>query len=107
MIVIETCPECGADLYDVVLTSYPPKSGKQCMSCGWSYISDDTNDIVRIPFSPPEKKNIQRAVITTVTTDDFDDPCAGCSNHPRNGGSGICCCTVPYMSRKSPYTITC
>lgn len=25
------------------------------------------------------------------------DPCEGCSNHPANGGSGMCNCTIPYM----------
>lgn len=24
-------------------------------------------------------------------------PCRGCSNHPSNGGSGICNCTLPYF----------
>ncbi len=27
------------------------------------------------------------------------DPCFHCSNHPRNGGSGICHYTIPYMHR--------
>ena len=106
MTIIETCPECGSDLHDIVLTSYPPKSGKQCLNCGWSYIYE-SDDVVRVPFIPPNRKNINRAVITTDTTKEYDDPCGGCSNHPRNGGSGICNCTIPYMSRKSPYTITC
>jgi hypothetical protein len=35
---------------------------------------------------------------------EYDDPCAGCSNHPRNGGSGFCHCTIPYMSKTQPYT---
>ncbi len=26
------------------------------------------------------------------------DPCKYCSNNPRNGGSGICNCTIPYMN---------
>ena len=25
-------------------------------------------------------------------------PCSRCSNHPDNGGSGICHCTIPYFS---------
>ena len=24
--------------------------------------------------------------------------CRHCTNHPMNGGSGICCCTLPYMT---------
>ena len=32
------------------------------------------------------------------------DPCKGCSNHPSNGGSGICHCTIPYLSGTSGVT---
>lgn len=103
MIIIETCPECGHDLQDLVLTCNPPKHGKICMNCGWTYHGDsDDNDVVRIPFSPPT-----RSVPTEVTYTGKEpyDPCAHCSNDPRNGGSGICCCTVPYMTsrRNTPW----
>lgn len=27
------------------------------------------------------------------------DCCQGCSNHPNNGGSGICHCTLPLMTQ--------
>lgn len=27
------------------------------------------------------------------------DPCKRCSNHPSNGGSGICHCTLPYFMK--------
>ena len=33
-----------------------------------------------------------------VTKNTIPDPCKNCSNHPSNGGSGICHCTVPYMT---------
>ena len=29
-----------------------------------------------------------------------DDPCFGCSNHPSNGGSGVCHCTLPYLNKR-------
>ena len=48
-----------------------------------------------------------QCTVTEDTTKEFNDPCLGCSNHPKNGGSGICNCTVPYMAPNSPYTITC
>lgn len=37
-----------------------------------------------------------------------NDPCRHCSNNPMNGGSGICLCTLPYMSRQTgwPSSIT-
>ena len=30
------------------------------------------------------------------------DCCIGCSNHPSNGGSGICHCTLPYLNGQGP-----
>lgn len=33
------CPKCGKMIWrrtDIVLTSYPPKSIYECISCGWS-----------------------------------------------------------------------
>ena len=30
--------------------------------------------------------------------------CDGCSNNPKNGGSGICNCTLPYMQNPTMYT---
>lgn len=108
MRVIQTCPECGSDLHDLVLTCYPPKHSKMCMNCGWRYDFDNDDEVVRMPFIPPKKENIDRTtVITHDLTKEYQDPCLGCSNHPRNGGSGICNCTVPYLTPNSPYTITC
>ena len=34
------------------------------------------------------------------------DCCRTCSNHPSNGGSGICNCTLPYMDKSAPFTPT-
>lgn len=31
--------------------------------------------------------------------------CDGCSNNPKNGGSGICNCTLPYMQNPVMYSI--
>lgn len=104
MAIIYTCPMCGADLQDIVMTSYPPQAAKKCVKCGWEYVYKDggEND-VRVPFVPPEFKEY------TMPSDNNSvlDPCKGCSNHPSNGGSGICNCCVPYMSPNSPYRINC
>lgn len=35
--IIETCPKCGAVLYDVVIAVYPPIPAKDCPSCGWHW----------------------------------------------------------------------
>jgi len=34
----------------------------------------------------------------------YPDCCDGCSNNPKNGGSGICNCTLPYMQNPTLYT---
>ena len=108
MTIIQTCPKCGSDLQDIVLTCYPPKHQKQCMKCGWQYTFASDNYVVRVPFEQPERDNIERTVIEVRdATKEYNDPCIGCSNHPMNGGSGICACTVPYLTPNSPCRITC
>ena len=48
-ILVETCPECGGDLIETVLTSYPPQRKKSCPRCGWS--SKPVKDtITRVPY---------------------------------------------------------
>ena len=34
---------------------------------------------------------------------DYPACCDGCSNNPKNGGSGICNCTLPYMQNPTLY----
>jgi len=105
MRIIETCPECGADIVTVMVATYPPKETKRCLQCGWFWEEGD-EDVVRIPFVPPEKK---RETITphnpypypadlNYSFGEIPDCCRGCSNHPSNGGSGICACTLPYIT---------
>ena len=110
MAIIYTCPECGADLQDIVMTSYPPREAKRCMKCGWEYVYNDGDEqIVRVPFVAPQKRTptVTTPVITMTPCGDNVDPCLNCSNHPSNGGSGICSCTVPYFTRGTQYHIDC
>lgn len=37
---------------------------------------------------------------------DYPSCCDDCSNNPKNGGSGICNCTLPYMQNPTHYTET-
>ena len=37
---------------------------------------------------------------------DYPDCCDGCSNNPKNGGSGICNCTLPYMQNPTTYNVS-
>ena len=36
----------------------------------------------------------------------YPDCCDDCSNNPKNGGSGICNCTLPYMQNPTVYNTT-
>ena len=91
MRIIETCPVCGSDLYDEVIDVYPPIQRKICSKCGWS-LAGRNEEVVRIPFKP------QNSSWCEATYDPVPPCCRHCSNHPCNGGSGICNCTLPYMT---------
>ena len=62
MIVVETCPNCGHDLRDEVICTYPPIPRKVCSNCGWSW-EGEQEKIVRVPFSSsfPDKKCNKKA----------------------------------------------
>lgn len=38
--IIETCPKCGGELMNIMLTTYPPISKKVCTACGWSWAEE-------------------------------------------------------------------
>lgn len=120
MIVVETCPKCGHDLHDVVICTYPPIPRKVCSNCGWSW-TGKPEKITRVPFGGntnnfTDKDNIS-IVLDESSTDwdsiditDWDstniktsstintafckNPCENCPNNPKNGGDGICFCTL-------------
>jgi hypothetical protein len=48
--IIETCPECGHDLQNLMLTTYPPIPQKQCFNCGWTWTGKQ-EEVIRVPFS--------------------------------------------------------
>ena len=80
MTIIYTCPKCGGDLHDICIATYPPKRKLQCFACGWSESTIEDNAIIKIPYI--ENKFNTR------------NPCRNCTNHPSNGGTGICHCTL-------------
>lgn len=89
MIIIETCPKCGHDLVDLVLTTYPPIPAKQCPVCGWRW-EGEREEIVRVPFGG----NMYPIDDNVYTLSQTPRSCQGCPNHPVNGGSGICHCIL-------------
>ena len=83
--IIITCPKCGYDLKSEVLTCNPPIHKDYCPNCGWSHSNREEN--VRVPFIENESPY--------ATLDSFQNsPCVTCGNNPKNGGSGICHCTL-------------
>ena len=92
MIIIETCPKCGHDLVVSVICTNPPIPRKECHHCGWSW--EGQREVLRIPFQENDM-----SIIKTFYYGDTCTPvaCAGCGNHPKNGGSGNCNCTLPQI----------
>ena len=122
MIIIETCPKCGHDLQDVVICTYPPIPRKVCWNCGWSW-TGKPEKITRVPFGGntntfTEKDNTSISwngsstdwdSIDIKTSTDWNsthldtssnitafgrEACENCSSNPKNGGDGICFCTL-------------
>lgn len=111
MIVIETCPNCGHDLRDEVICTYPPIPRKVCWNCGWSW-TGKPEKIVRVPFGGntntfTEKDNTSISWNGTSTGCDSTNldtsstitafgtkACENCPNNPKNGGDGICFCIL-------------
>lgn len=88
--IIYTCPNCGHDLRESVIATYPPIYRKECPNCNWSWESGP-EPIKRIPFVPTI------AVDTPVINEfaPFASPaCQNCGCNPANGGTGICNCTL-------------
>ena len=87
MQIIYTCPQCGHDLHDVMLTCDPPIHRKECIYCGWSH-EEEQEQLIRIPYDPSRLTAKESAYIFQ------NDACRNCSNNPANGGSGICHCIL-------------
>lgn len=99
VMIIETCPRCGADLVTFVLTCDPPVPKKECLCCGWSW-TGEPEEITRVPFGEDTYVSDQMTFTlrhnpVKLSDSSYDySPCRTCSNNPANGGSGICYCTL-------------
>lgn len=97
-IIIETCPKCGHDLHDVMIATYPPIPKKECWNCGWSW-TGEPEEIVRMPFGGNSMNTETINYLDYSHINSYkQSPCDGCSNSPKNGGSGICHCILGQMN---------
>ena len=92
MQIIYTCPKCGHDLQELMLPSNPPQYEKRCPNCGWNHIEKQDDGFVRIPYN--EMNYVDGSWECTMKYAYIPSPCKACSNHPSNGGSGICNCIL-------------
>ena len=101
MIIIETCPKCGHDLTDLVIATHPPIPQKKCFGCGWEW-TGEREEIVRIPFGG-NSLNVNNLIdiytldelSKSLIRDNFsNEACVNCPSNPKNGGSGVCFCTL-------------
>jgi len=81
------CPDCKRD--------------DNCSGCPRTLFRDEETQIKFIPPDFPD------SIVWPKNYSGVPSCCRHCSNHPINGGSGICNCTAPLFSSDSPYKITC
>lgn len=84
--IVETCPKCGHDLVNTMLASNPPISKKECWSCGWSW-TGEREEVIRVPFGGNGFDQIDVNSFSQLA-------CDRCPNNRKNGGNGICNCTL-------------
>lgn len=90
MRIIETCPKCGHDLINMIICTNPPIPRKSCPSCGWSW-EGNTEKVIRVSFGG---NDYDLNKTNEISLNYKASPCETCSNNPKNGGSGICNCTL-------------
>ncbi len=98
MIIIETCPKCGHDLHDEIIATYPPIPRKVCYNCGWNW-EGQPEQVVRVPFGGNSYHDDLLNVDYASPINNFtQSACLSCPSNPKNGGDGICFCTLGQMN---------
>lgn len=97
MIIVCTYPECDEDLVNLVLPTDPPQYKYECPKCGWFHVESSVGEIVRIPYHPAlspviHGNNYKQGINPSWAFQ--GDVCRDCPQNPKNGGSGICHCTL-------------
>lgn len=68
MRIIETCPKCGGNLMNLILTTNPPIPQKKCFSCGWEW-TGEAEEVVRVPFC--ENTYMNTTNTATISLNDY------------------------------------
>lgn len=99
MIVIETCPICGEDLFNYMIYTNPPARKKECLACGWNR-TFEKEEVIRVPFIDNAFKDTSYSLNDYLhPTQNFNNqPCENCPSNPKNGGDGICFCTLGQLN---------
>lgn len=113
MIIIEACPKCGHDLRDEIICTNPPIPRKVCHYCGWSW-EGQREEIVRVPFggncysdTATHVEDILTSYTDLTLNGGFEQAkvsafsqtaCISCPSNPKNGGDGICFCTLGQLN---------
>lgn len=77
MRIIYTCPKCGSDLEEMILTTYPAQHRVYCPNCKWSHdepsVRISHNKVVRIPYT--DKDDTLHEVNTSTPPDSISPTC--------------------------------
>jgi len=87
----------------------------QCGDCGYEWNSTEKLDnptcpkcsngkLLKWDITFPDEYKKFFIPVEFKSSIDYNDPCINCSNNPKNGGTGICHCTLPSMRGQITYT---
>ena len=97
--VIEVCPDCRSEIISNMSIDDNGKHylSKKCLKCGFEWLREvevhELEYVAEIPFVP-----VCPVEWVKPTVDPVPEMCRKCSNHPSNGGYGVCHCIGPYVS---------
>ena len=100
-----TCPHCAchfsADYDEYYISKGSLITGLGSSTTYYTYTANVTDTYIcscpechKIITKAKQRIATNPSITLTSSVTDIPDPCKTCSNHPSNGGSGICNCTL-------------